>query len=222
MKIALLYSGNFRTFNYCFENHFDFFKTISNDVDIYFSTWDKISYSKTLNDKRHFFSENKFLEDTIVDIDLIKSVINNRFNLKNVNIEKYENVNFENFKLKSKWSQGLLYQYYKIKDSFSMINNDYDFIFRLRTDVILKNKINIDIIKNAIENDKIIFNKIVWSEHSFNGGFINEMFWGANFNNMKKACKIFDNYQNIENLIFTTDNDPKGLSVYGERFVMKI
>ena len=112
MKIALCYSGNFRTFNECSDVNYNFFKELSNDIDVFFSTWSEIKYALLLNDHKHFFCKNRIEDTELVTNELIEKFIPKGCNIKAIEIQNYKDIEFSEYTPKE---QGLLYQYYKIK-----------------------------------------------------------------------------------------------------------
>ena len=107
MKVALLYSGNFRTFNECSINHFNFFDQLFDQIDVYFSTWDKLNYTPWLNDPIHFFVKDRIPNESIITEDIIKGYIPEKWDIKFIEIDSYDQVDFSRYTEKEKQ---LLYQ----------------------------------------------------------------------------------------------------------------
>lgn len=200
MKVALCYSGNFRTFNECSLNHYQFFKNISDEIDIYFSTWSDIKYTLNLNDPKHFFCKNRISENEKITENLIRQYIPQNWQIKSIKIQDYNTVSnfiWKNYNLKEK---NLLYQYYKIKDCFDNLDRsqNYDLIVRIRPDITLNKLVLKDRIIEEVNNKKIIFNTNVWYNYPFSNRDINEMLWISNYDLMEKSAKIFDNFSKIK------------------------
>lgn len=207
MKIAICYSGNFRTFNECVENHAQIFNSLSENIDVYFSTWSTINYVDTLNDPIHFRRQEKLSENTEINEAFVKKYIPQNWNLVKCKIDEYSNFIF---------SHNLQYQYFKIKDCFSLINNpnEYDIIIRMRTDVKLNSFMSKESFLNEIQNNKLIINQYTWYNYSFCNRDMNEMFWFSNPNIAEKMVNVFDNFELLKNQL---QND----EFYGERVCYK-
>jgi hypothetical protein len=203
MKIAICYSGNFRTFNDCIENHFKIFSKLSNSIDVYFSTWSSLKYSEGLNDSSHFFSEKRLDTNTEITEELIEKYIPDRWNLVKCKIDNYSD--FEDF-------SNLECQYFKIKDCFYLIDpsSGYDVIIRMRTDVKLNNFMDSDLFFEEITKNNIIFNNYTWYEYQFCNRDINEMFWFSNYEFSKKTVRILDNFNFLKDKLIGND-------FYGEK-----
>lgn len=186
MKFAICYSGNLRTFEYCVKNHAQFFKK----ADVYISTWDTISLSETINDPWHIKVDTNI--PTKVDVGYIQSLIPDNFNIKDINIESYENYKvtpLQNY-------NHLWFQYYKIKDCFNLVKDDYDFLIRIRTDITIN--------KFYFEKGKLTFNENVWYNHKYNQNHhahINEMIWVSDYELMEKSVRIYDNLETLNNTL---------------------
>lgn len=209
MKIALLYSGNFRTFNDCTQNHLEFFGDVFDNIDVYFSTWSEIKYTPWLNDPVHSYSNDRILETTKVNEDLIKNYIPKKWNLVSVDIQDYNSVDHLKFDESDK---SLILQYYKIKKCFDLVpkKNDYDLLIRMRPDIKIGNKLGFDLLSHLVESKKILFNTNVWFDYPFQkkNSNINEMIWISNYDLMEKSSRIYDNFQTIKNTL--------GKNMYGE------
>jgi len=207
MKVALLYSGNFRTFNECAINHLNFFDQLFDQIDVYFSTWDKLNYTPWLNDPIHFFVKDRIPNESIITEDIIKGYIPEKWTIKFIEIDSYDQVDFSNYTEKEKQ---LLYQYYKIDKCFKLVpkTNDYDLLIRIRPDITLNNQPSKDFINEIKNTNSILFNSNVWYDYPHKNNDINEMIWLCDYNMMEKTSKIFDNFDNIKNML--------GDNIYGE------
>jgi hypothetical protein len=196
MKIAICYSGNIRTFEYCVKNH----SSLLEKCDVYFSVWEEFGFSDRINDPSHIKIERTG-EEKVTEKYIIEKTPSN-FNIKNIIIEKYEDVEIK----KIENNQGISYQYYKIKscyDSLLWKKENYDYVIRLRPDIIIDNF--------HFEEGKIIFDHNIWKGNIFREDkkSINEMIWISNMDLMYKSCKIYDN---IESILSSVTKD----FIYGE------
>lgn len=199
MKIAICYSGDIRTYKHCSENHFNVFK----NADLYFSTWTTFGNKKYLNDPWHLLAQEE--NETLVTEDYIKKNTNKNFNIVKIHLENKEefkkSIDTDDFSFKLKC------QYYKIKKCFELLEDNYDFVVRLRPDILIRNiKYN---------EKKIIHNYHTWFNYPFydNPSIINEMIWVSNQSLMEKTVKIYENFEKITNNI----ND----DIHGEKICYK-
>jgi hypothetical protein len=206
MKVAICYSGNLRTYEHCVLNH----SKLIDSADVYISTWDEIKFSDSINDNWHH-KINLKVPDKISEDYIVEKTPSN-FNIKSIKIDNLEKVKLKSIKENPVDSVGptqpLSNQYYKIKDSYDLLNKsgeEYDFVIRLRPDITID--------RFYFEKDKIIFNNFIWYNLPFSlkEKSINEMIWISNMEFMKKACKIYDNIEKINDIL-----SPE--SVYGESF----
>lgn len=207
MKVAICYSGNFRTFNECINNHAQNFNLLSDKIDVYFSTWSSIDYVDTLNDSIHLRRETNLKISSGIDESFIRKYIPKNWNLIKCKIDDYSNFNF---------SHNLEYQYFKIKDCFYLIDNpgDYDVIIRMRTDIKLNSFMPKDLFFSELKNNKIIINQYTWQNYSFCHRDMNEMLWFSNSKIAEKMVKILDNFELLKNQLPTNE-------FYGERICYK-
>lgn len=179
MKIALCYSGNMRTYEYCVKNHANIFQ----NPDVYISTWDSIDRVEKINDEWHYRIDTDIQREC--NYEYIEKHAPKTFSLKKVNIEKYSSYNFPT---------GLHYQYHKIKDCFGLIDDidQYDYIVRIRSDITISS------IK--YQENKLVFNRNIWINYPFSkeSKKINEMIWIASPKLMEKSVKIYDNLEKMD------------------------
>ncbi len=208
MKTAVLYSGNIRTLAETIDNNIAFFKSFSDEIDLYFSIWDHVGYIDHLNAPDYIKSKRIIDSNILVDENFVLNIVPKNVNIKHVNIERFDFVKFD-MELINGLSNGLASQYYKMFDCFNLLDDsiEYDLIVRMRCDIIFNNTIEKNFLKELISNDKIIFNKYIWYQHEKTdiNKSINEMVWFSNMDNMKKACNIYNNSDEI-NLIISDRN----------------
>lgn len=215
MKIAILYSGAIRTLAETIENNLKCFQYA--DIDLYFSIWDHVGYSDRINSPDHIFSKREIEKSTLITQDLVRSLVPSKINIKNIKIEKYEPIKYNFNLINSLDNSGLSAQYYKILDCFNLLddNINYDAIIRSRCDIVLNNNIDQQYLEKMLHDDKIIFPSKIWYDHSWdtNKRALNEMFWIATKDLMKKTCNIYINSHKINKVI--TAHSSKELN-YGE------
>lgn len=213
MKIAILYSGSLRNLAETIDNNLVFFQGMK--IDLYFSVWDYIGYIDHLNAPDHFRAKRLLVSDQIVTPDLIRSLIPSNISIKAIKIEHYNPSDYQ-LDLINGSSPNLNAQYYKILDCFNLVENpqEYDFLVRLRCDILLNNKMEHSLIHQLVNDDKIIFNTKIWFNHPRQGGYdINEMIWIAKAELMRKACHIYGNATKINQVISNRGQTHKN---YGE------
>lgn len=210
MKIAIMYSGAIRQLLHSLRNNllaFDYADTI----DLYFSTWDHIGYVDKLNSPDYITYPKSFPFETVVSEELIRdivsycsfpSIIKSKINIKAIKIETYNNQNYKLDLINKTDNIGLHAQYYKIWDCFNLLQDDYDLLVRCRCDLLLNNFDKDTILNNVLDN-KIVFPSKIWYNHPWttDSRTINEMIWISNKNLMKKACNIYNNTDNINQII---------------------
>lgn len=206
MKLAICYSGNLRTYEYCVKNH----SSLVEQADVYISTWDEIKFSNSINDDWHY-KINLEVPD-IINEDYIISKTPKNLNIKKIKIDNLDVVSLKKIKENPLFSddriQGLSNQYFKIKDCFDLVVNsgiEYDYIIRLRPDITID--------KLYFEKDKLIFNNFIWYDLDFSikKQAINEMVWVSNMELMKRSCKIYDNIESINDRLIDDE-------IYGESY----
>lgn len=180
MKIALCYSGNLRTYEYCVKNHSEL---LGNNTDIFVSTWDTINRAERINDPWHFKCEN--IMPNSCDEKYIEKHTPKNFNIVSIKIESYKDYSFSN---------QLLYQYLKIKDCYNLISNpeNYDFIVRIRPDIVIENFV--------FEREKLVFDQHIWYNYKYTPNVTfstNEMIWSGNYELMEKSVRIIDNFTEV-------------------------
>jgi hypothetical protein len=143
MKIAVCFSGQWRTGNYCYDNLKRFFGLLYPYCDFFIHTWD-INKQKCYNLSNVFSKETKLTDD---DINELKS----KYNPKKIIIEDYNHIHntlqtYEKTAYKDvkvfDIIQPLWYSFYKsveLKKEYEKENKfEYDYVIKLRPDIIFK------------------------------------------------------------------------------------
>lgn len=203
MKIAILYSGAIRNLIESISNNLEIFTTPSDQVDLYFSTWEDIGYVDNINSPDFLFSKRVIKKDAKVTENLIISLVPKSINIKNIKIEKYKN-DYQ-FELIGGVTENLSAQFYKISDCCDLLDKDteYDMIVRLRCDILFNRKIDKNLLHQLTNDNKIIFSSKIWYNHEYQQGYrsINDMMWVANQNLIRKTCNAYKNTSAINEII---------------------
>lgn len=184
MKVAICISGHLRTFDKCINNiRENIFKPVKEnfDTDIFLSTWEDdmdISFMK---------------EDNII-VDMEKPLI---FDMGSKNYLKYPNLCCHTT------CDNATSMWYKVGQSFGMVNDAYDLIIRIRPDVIYENKIDIDLLKESISNNKIYMSKTLGKYMKVTKGILEPF----SFGNRTSMANFMNTYHNIKDYI-KNDNIP--------------
>lgn len=225
MKIAILYSGYLRNFIETFKNNIEYLSNKDDEIHLYFSLWDQFGYADQINSP-DFIKSKRILSNfdywnKEVSIYLLEEIIYMTHELTRddnliVSREDLEKITIKNIKIETNNTSnckmdlvngaknGLASQFYKVRDCFDLIDNaeNYDFLVRLRCDMLLNNKMNN--ILDVVNDNKIIFSSKIWYDHEYQKGYrsINDMMWISNKENMKKACNIYNNVDKINKIIY--------------------
>lgn len=198
MKIALCYSGSLRTFSDCVGNHSLFFK----NPDVFISTWSNNSRSQKINDPWHKKGKGTYPNE--VTKSYIENLLPKTFKLNNLNIENFREDIVLPINCQNKTS--LSCQYYKIKDCYDLIPEpySYDFIIRIRGDMLISDV--------KFSDKKLIFPDNIWYNYpaSHSQRRVNEMLWISNPELMRKSTSIYKNLLLINNQLGNND-------MHGER-----
>lgn len=207
MKIAILYSGVFRTLAETIKQNLKCFDYC--DIDLYFSLWDNVGYSNNINSPDFLFSKRTIHPDTIITEDLIKQIAPSHVNIKSIKIEKQNLDNYKFELINGLDHKQLSAQFYKVLDCYNLLDTTvhYDAIIRLRTDLFLNNKIS----KEQLDLNKITFANKIWYNHPWNNTIedINDMMWISNKELMQKACNIYNNVGKINEIIKNSNKTNK-------------
>ena len=176
MKVAICISGHLRTFDKCIKNiRENIFNPIKEafDTSIFLSTWNDnidLSFIKDDNIKIH-------IEDFFT------------FNLGSMNYLKFPNL------CCSTTCDNAASMWYKCKKVFDMVDEKYDIIIRIRPDIIYENKIDINLIKESVNNNKIYMSKSPGWYLEVTKGMLDPFLFG-NFKLMSNVMNIYDNIPN--------------------------
>jgi hypothetical protein len=208
MRVAVCYSGAFRTFPKCWKRNHELFSMLG-EIDYYISTWELPGYTKVAryDDQLAINGDTIYSDlpskDFIITEDFLKSYLP----FKRVDIDpmsKMEEIIAPHYN--KPWfimnPCRLVSQYYKLKRCFDLVVGDYDLVIRVRPDI------KLDKIPDNIDPNRIYLPSMVYTtESAIISGMINEMFYISNMENMKKICGLYDVFEEMWN-----QND-----AYGER-----
>jgi len=210
MKIAVCYSGAFRTFPKCYEKNHEILSNLG-DLDYYISTWELPGYTKVarFDDVLAINGDTIYPDLPQKDFIITEEYLKRFLPFKSVDIDSMTHMEeiIEPHKNKPWHIMNpcrLVSQYYKLKKCFELLDNpsEYDLVVRIRPDIRLKN------LPDNISVDKIYIPNVVYlTEPSIKTGMINEMFYISNLKHMKDICSIYKNFDVLWN-----QND-----AYGER-----
>lgn len=202
MKIAILYSGAIRTLIDTIENNLNYFSGA--EIHLYFSIWDHMGYADKINSPDYILSDRSIPANTVVSDSLIQSMVPEGVIIKAIKIEKYDPKNYS-LDLINSGIDNLHAQYYKIWDCFTLLDKmeNYDFIVRMRCDILLNKQIWIEELKQLSDDNKIVFTSKIWYNHpkTPDNRSINEMFWISGQELMGKACNIYNNTAKMNQII---------------------
>lgn len=200
--IALLYSGNLRTFPVCVKNHAEVF----GPSDVYMSISDEWGYTDKINDPWHkradlsdlpWNNTGKRMTEQITP-GLIERLLPEGFALKGLKITPNSEIAFKD---KLRKDNHLLYQYWYNEDCFNLVKKDYSSLVRIRPDITIQ--------RFAPVSENIAFSSHVWYHKLYDYKTMNEMIWTAPPELMGKTCRILKNIKQID------DNLPL-VMLYGE------
>ena len=141
MKIAVCFSGQWRTGNYCYDNLKRFFGILYPYCDFFIHTWD-VNKQKCYNLSNVFSKEKKLKDDEI-------TLIHENYKPKKIIVEDYNHIhntliNYEDY-LSTNVKvfdiiQPLWYSFWKsieLKKQYEIDNGfEYDYVIKLRADII--------------------------------------------------------------------------------------
>lgn len=208
MKIAICYSGAFRTFPRCWEKNHELFSTLG-EIDYYISTWELPGYTKVAryDDQLAINGDTIYPDLPSKDFIITEDFLESYLPFKRIDIEPMSRME----EIISPHSNKpwfimnpcrLVSQYYKLKRCFDLVEGDYDLVIRIRPDI------KLDKLPDPIDSEKLYLPSMVYTtEPAITSGMINEMFYISNMENMKKICGLYDIFEEMWN-----QND-----AYGER-----
>jgi hypothetical protein len=188
MKIAILYSGHFRSFLDVIENNNN--KIINNGTyDYYLNFWDTWGHG------------NVFKEQVFCESDLIPNDIKNNINAKFVEFEKYEDnyefnhlIKMQEFRGNANICSNVIRMFYKMERGYHHINNSgihYDYILKLRPDNFLVRNIEF------FEPEKNTLYTSLEERWNLSGWGMNDQFAFGDLETMKKYLTTYSSLKDI-------------------------
>ena len=166
MKIAVMYSGQFRTLDSCFENH------VSNLIDPFLENGHDVDIFASLHagNRDHEFCLNWMQEKKFRKFELVETQESNEENFGSL----------PKFGMFENW----LKQIYSLKNSFKLIESDYDLVVRCRTDLLLSCKV--ELVEDLIDGSIFIPDHDNWTGY-------NDRFAMGTYEKMKIYCDLCEN-----------------------------
>lgn len=171
-KIALCISGKFRNSIFCFPTLYGNFIKNKN-TDVFIHTWDNLQNVFDLYNPKKILIENQdeIYDNLFPDINLSKININRTANIKN------------NFLM-----------FYGIKKCIDMVNDEYDYIIRIRPDLYLQKTIPLNAILDDIEKNR--YDIQIPDERQNHTGLNDQIAIGSYFS-MKTYSDVYKNIKKI-------------------------
>jgi hypothetical protein len=205
MKIAIIYSGFIRHFFKLVDNHNDFFFSNiekNNNIDIFFHTWihngKKI---KTKENRKNWNKNQKINRDLLIDtLNPKLYIIEDQLELmkKNIFKDKLEKGNTLKMRTNDIPYKHYFFQNYGIFKGLELVlkyekkyNFKYDFICRIRFDIVFKEKFLFNLNNNIIIRDTGKGDKFILSNRKIMNNFIEFIY----FNHI-------ENYKLLKNIYF--------------------
>ncbi len=216
MRIAILFSGELRTFAETIGNNIMYFKQYSNNIDIYYAFTDNVGYFPVEADTANAFKNDRYVmgERKITNarsfwgtnqIDIILEPYLSKTIYKKTGLIKkqpYEVPVPPDCTIPYK----ICHQFYLLQRGWDNSEgprqsfNAYDLVVRLRPDVVLQNPISGVDLEAAIRGNMLIVNKYTEydteDEKAVHPGF----FMGPP-HIMRMACSVYNNFRYIQELI---------------------
>jgi hypothetical protein len=225
MKIAVCFSGQFRTARECASNLKAFFSSDEHEVDFFIHTWDNTSY-KNFNATNIYPRRDRYLTED--DIEFLKET----YNPKYIKIEshfdylkKYVNKGFGN-------GLELWYSFYKsitLKKLYERKHNfKYDVVIKVRLDCMFANETfenHINLVKNSTDNT--IFTHfsygLNWKNH-LKDITANDIYFISTSQTMDEYAKFFVDKMNYDknNPTSICENDGYGYTQNMHTFFKKL
>ena len=175
MKIALCISGKFRNSVFCFPTVYNNF-ILNYNTDVFIHTWGSVEECFNLYQPKKILVENAQ--------DVLKSELGKIVLSSDVKINPYSNINNN------------ILMYYGVKKVIEMVDDSYDFIIRIRPDLYLNNKLNLDTIFDDLNNKK--YDLQIPNKRQNHDG-INDQIAIGRFKEMKYYSSVLDNINIIVN-----------------------
>ena len=175
MKIALCISGKFRNSVFCYPSIYNNF-ILNYNTDVFIHSWDYVQESFDLYQPKKVIVEN--------EMEILKSELS-KIQLSNtVTINPYSNINNN------------ILMYYGIKRVVDMVDDDYDFIIRIRPDLYFNDKLCLDAIFDDLSKEKY---DLQIPNQTQNHTGMNDQIAIGSFKKMKYYSYVFDNINEIVN-----------------------
>ncbi len=188
MRIAVCFSGQWRTGNYCYENLKQFFGILYPYCDFFIHTWD-INKQKCYNLSNVFSKETKLTSN---DINEIK----NKYNPKKIIVDDYQIAYKELVKYEPLLYttvnifdivQPLWYSFYKsiqLKNEYEIDNGfKYDYVIKLRPDILLhpnrRLSQDIEMYKNELDSGEFYIENLI-RDYSIDTHTIDDVYFLSN------------------------------------------
>lgn len=196
MKIAVCFSGQWRTGNYCYDNLKRFFGILYPDCDFFVHTWDA-NKQKCYNLSNVFSKESNLTEDEIQEL-------NNNYNPKKIIIENYSKIyeesqynNIKTFDI----VQPLWYSFWKsieLKKQYEIENGfEYDYVIKLRPDVIFNPDRrlvqDIELYKDELENGEFYIENLI-RDWTIDNTTIDDVYFLSKSNQMNIASEYYSKW----------------------------
>lgn len=202
MKIAVCFSGQWRTGNYCFDNLKQFLGILYPYCDFFIHTWD-VNKQKCYNLSNVFSKEVKL---TNTEIDAInenynpkKIVIDDYKNVYN-SLEKYEEYVYTNVKI-LEIIQPLWYSFYRSNELKKEYENEnkfkYNYVLKLRPDIKFhphrRLSQDIEMYKSELDNGEFYIENLI-REYNEDTHTIDDVYFLSNSNSMDIASLYYQKW----------------------------
>jgi len=199
MRIAVCFSGQWRTGNYCYENLKQFFGILYPYCDFFIHTWD-INKQKCYNLSNVFSKQTKL---TLNDVNEIK----NKYNPKKIIVDdyqiaykeliKYEPLLYTNVNIFD-IVQPLWYSFHKsiqLKNEYETDNGfKYDYVIKLRPDILLhpnrRLSQDIEMYKNELDAGGFYIENLI-RDYSIDTHTIDDVYFLSNSESMNIASEYY-------------------------------
>lgn len=199
MKIAVCFSGQWRTGDYCYDNLKEFLGILYPMCDFFIHTWD-INKQKCYNLSNVFPKETKLTSN---DVDKIKI----KYNPKKIIVDNFYNTHSELVKYESYLQtnvnifdivQPLWYSFSKsieLKKEFEIENDfKYDYVIKLRPDILFhpnrRLSQDIEMYKNELEKGAFYIENLI-REYSIDTHTIDDVYFLSNSESMNVASEYY-------------------------------
>lgn len=207
MKVAICYSGMFRDFLECVENHKKFL--IDNyDCDVYLHLWDVYGFGG-VSKKYNSINDNKISKQ---DIDKILSILTpKKYIFEQITSKEKElseiadSISKHDFQPYTKNVLSMYYKIHQVGELMNQSNVNYDIVVRMRTDILFRDKILFNI---PLQSDTVYSIKNwCWGDHTMSdlflfGNYKSMSYFHDMYNHLKSIWEKVGPYQSPEHLIY--------------------